>query len=130
MAKTVDAAGLAAARQIMLLLRRNPSIRESVAAQESGEQPILVASIDDPLTEVIERINAVGLPVTLCVTAGSASMTVLTVRAGIAGEEAGWEPVPPNATIGVVVSRFWMKSSATFRVPDPTADLELNLQLA
>ena len=39
---SVDADRLAAAGEIMSILRRRPSVRESISAQESGERPILV----------------------------------------------------------------------------------------
>jgi hypothetical protein len=130
MTEAVEPDRLAAARLMMSILRESPSVRESVAAHESGERPILVASIDDPLEDVVERIHGVGLPVTLCVLGGSASMTVMTVRADVPEQEAGWESAPPNATIGMIVAHFWLKSSASFRVPDLAANRELALQLA
>lgn len=130
MTEAVDSDRLAAAGLMMSILRKSPLVRESVAAHESGERPILVASIDDPLEEVVERIHGVGLPLTLCVLGGSASMTVMTVTADVPEREAEWESAPPNATIGMVVAHFWTKSSASFRVPDLTAGRELALQLA
>ena len=130
MARTVDADRLAAARQIMSMLRRSPSFRSAVPEHDSGERPILIASIDEPLEEVIERIHAVGLPVMLFVPGGSASMTVMIVDSHSPEQESLWEPAPPDATIGFLVSHFWMQRAAASRVPDPTANRDLFVQLA
>jgi hypothetical protein len=62
MARVVDADRLAGAGEIMSILRRRPSVRELASAQESGERPILVAAIDDPLQAVLDRIDAIGPP--------------------------------------------------------------------
>jgi hypothetical protein len=131
MARTVDADRLAAAGEIMSILRGRPSVRESIAAHESGERPILVTSIDDPLQAVLDRIAGTGPPLTLCVTAGSTSMTVITVRAVAAGEqEASWKPMPPDATLRNLVSRFWAEIPVTFQLSDPVAKSALALELA
>jgi hypothetical protein len=65
MARAVDADRLAAAGEIMSILRGRPSVREAIAAHVSGERPILVASIDDPLQAVLDRIAATGSPLDL-----------------------------------------------------------------
>jgi hypothetical protein len=127
MARAAGADGLAVAGQIMSILRRSPEFRESVVAHDSGERPIMVAAIDDRLEEVVDRIRAVGLPLTLCVPGGSASITVMTVRAGGTAEQAAaWTPAPADATLGMIVSRFWTDSTAKFRL----AGSELALELA
>ena len=131
MTRAVDANRLAAAGEIMSILRGRPSVRESIAAHESGERPILVTSIDDPLQAVLDRITATGPPLTLCVTAGSTSMTVITVRAVTSGEqEASWKPMPPDATLRSLVSRFWAEIPVTFRLSDPVAKRELEMEFA
>jgi hypothetical protein len=131
MARAVDADRLAAAGEIMSILRGRPSVRESIAAHESGERPILVTSIDDPLQAVLDRIAATGPPLTLCVTAGSTSMTVIAVRAVAPGEqEASWKPMPPGATLRDLVSRFWAEIPVTFQLSDPVAKSALALELA
>lgn len=131
MARAVDADRLAAAGEIMSILRGRPSVRESIAAHESGERPILVTSIDDPLQAVLDRIAATGPPLTLCVTAGSTSMTVITVRAVAPGEqEASWKPMPTDATLRDLVSRFWAEIPVTFQLSDPVAKSALALELA
>jgi hypothetical protein len=126
----VDADRLAGAGEIMSILRRRPSVRESISAQESGERPILVASIDDPLQIVLDRINAIGPTLTLCVTAGSTSMTVITVRNVATGEqEPSWRPMPPGTTLRSLVSRFWAEIPVTFQLSDPVGKRHLALEL-
>jgi hypothetical protein len=131
MTRAVDADRLAAAGEIMSILRGRPSVREAIAAHVSGERPILVASIDDPLQAVLDRIAATGPPLTLCVTAGSTSMTVITVRAVAPGEqETSWKPMSPDATLRSLVSRFWAEIPVTFQLSDPVAKSALALELA
>ena len=129
MARTVDADRLAVARQVMLMLRQSRALRETVAAHESGERPILIALIDDPLKEVVDRIHDIGLPVTLVVPDELANPTVMTVRARDPKREDRWEPAPRDATIGLVVSQFRKERPAAVGVPGPSADRELVLQL-
>jgi hypothetical protein len=124
MTRSVDTDRLAAAGQIMLLLRRSSSFREIVSAHESGERPILIALVDDALQEVVERIHDIGLPVALVVQ-GPASLTVMTVNAREAESDVVWEPAPADATIGTVLSRFGKRP---FGVPDPVAKRELILK--
>jgi hypothetical protein len=119
MARTVDAKRLAAAGQIMIMLRQSPLFRETVAAHESGERPILVALPDDPLEEVIDRIHAIGLPVTLVVPGESENPTVITVHAREPEQGVIWEEATPGATIGLVVSHFHKEPLAPLSVPDP-----------
>jgi hypothetical protein len=130
MARTVDADRLAAARQIMSMLRRSPSFRSAVPEHDSGDRPILIASIDDPLEEVIQRVHAIGLPLMLFVPGGSASMTVMIVNTDSPEQGSLWEQAPPDATIGLLVSHFWTQRAAAFRVPDPAANRDLFVQLA
>ena len=111
------------------MLRQSPLFRETVAAHESGERPILIVSIDDPLDEVVERIDDIGLPVTVVMPGGAASPTVMTVHARDPDQEILWEPAPAGATIGLVVSQFGKKRPAAVRVPDPSANRELLLEL-
>jgi hypothetical protein len=129
MGKAVDTDRLAAARQIMSKLRENESFRDSVVAHDLGERPIVVALIDDPIEEVMARMKAIGLPVTLCVPGGSTSMTVVTVRPADAEEpSAESTPVAPGITVGMVMSYMWVKGgTVTFHVAEPAADLELKL---
>jgi hypothetical protein len=129
MARMVDADRLAAARQVMLMLRRSPSLRATIAAHESGERPILIALIDDPLEEVVDRIHGIGLPVTLVVPSRAESPTVMTVRAGDPEHDDLWEPAPTGATIGLVVSHFRKNRPVAVGVPGSSADHKLILQL-
>src|SRR5512132_4179473 len=116
MASSVDTYRLAAAGQIMTMLRKGPAFRDTVAAQEAGERPILIASIDDSLQEVIDRIHAIGPPVTLFVPGGSTSMTVISVRVVTGDEGAKWKQVPPDATMRTLVSQFWAQIPITFQL--------------
>ena len=128
MARTVDADRLAAARQVMLMLRKSSALRETVAAHESGEQPILIALVEEPLEDVVDRIHDIGLPVTLVVPTETGGPTVMTVRARDPEREDRWEAAPPGATIGLIVSRFRKERRAAMGVSGPT-DRELVLQL-
>jgi predicted transcriptional regulator len=128
MARAVGADQLAAARQAMLMLRRSASFRDTVAAHESGERPIVIVSADDRLDEVVERIRGVGLPVTLVVPGEGENPTVMTVHEREPQQEI-WESMPADVTIGVVVSRFREKVPAVMGVPGPSAKLGLVLQL-
>jgi hypothetical protein len=131
MARTVDTDRLAALRQVLLMLRRSSSFRETIAAHESGERPILIALIADPLSEVVERIHAVGLPVSLVVPGESGIPTVMTVTARHPQQQVGfrWEEAHPDATMGLIVSHFSKQGPTPLEVPDPAADRELVLQL-
>jgi hypothetical protein len=124
MTRSVDTDRLAAAGQIMLLLRQSPSFREIVSAHESGERPILIALVDDSLEEVVERIHSIGLPVMLVVQE-PATLTVMAVNAREAESDVVWAPAPANATIGNVLSRFGKRP---FGVSDPVPDRELILK--
>jgi hypothetical protein len=123
MARGVGADRLAAARQVMSMLRQSPSFREIIAANASGERPIVIVSIDDPLEEVVDRIWSIGLPVALVVPGEGRSPTVLTVHERDPQREVPWEPAPAGATIGLVIEQFEAKRAAAVGVPDP-ADRE------
>ena len=132
MARTVDTDRLAVTGQILLMLRQSPSFRELVSAHESGDRPILVALVDDLLVEVIERIHAIGLPITLVVPDESGTPTVMTVTARDPEQEIGvrWAPAHPDATIGLVVSHFSKEGSKPLELSDPVAaNRELVLQI-
>jgi hypothetical protein len=129
MARMVNADRLAAARQVMLMLRQSPRLRETIAAHESGERPILIALAEDPLEEVVDRIHDIGLPVTLVVPGEASSPTVMIVRARDPKQEDLWEPTPTDATIGLIVSRFHQMQPAAVGVSGTSADSELVLQL-
>jgi hypothetical protein len=113
----------------MLMLRQSPRLRETIAAQESGERPILIALADDPLEEVVDRIQEIGLPVTLVVPGEESNPTVMTVRARDPHQEDLWEPTPTGATIGLIVSQFRKLRQAAVGVPGSSADREFVLQL-
>jgi hypothetical protein len=126
MARALGASRLAAARQVISLLHGSRSFRESVVPQESGERPILLASIDDSMQKVLERIKAIGLPVTLCVPGGSTSISVVTVRAAEAHEHTS-DPVEvqPETTVGMFISYVWVKGTVTFYVAELATEYEL-----
>ncbi len=91
MVREVGRDRLLAARQVVSMLLE-PPFRESVPDSAAGKRPILVASMDDRMEELLHRIRSIGLPVALCVRGGSASMTVATVRATEAHERFSSEP--------------------------------------
>ncbi len=122
---------LQTARNVVSKLREDPAFRESIAANEAGERPIVVASIDDRMQGLLERIGAIGLPVTLCVQGGSASMTVATIRATEPQDHAEEStPVHPEASVGVFISYVWMKGSATIHLEEPAPAAEFELGFA
>ena len=69
---------------------------------------------------MIERIHAIGLPVTLVVPQGSESPTVMTVHARDPGRGVLLEPATPGATIGLIVSHFQQERLAALGVSDLT----------
>jgi antitoxin (DNA-binding transcriptional repressor) of toxin-antitoxin stability system len=114
---------LLAARDVLSLLRRDPSFRDSVVANTSGERPILVASVEDHLSELLERVRRIGLPVTLYVRGGTATKTVVTIRTAETDEHPQSEAIRPDITVGVFIAHMWEKGgSMSFHVaaPSPT----------
>ena len=120
MTRAVSRNRLLAARDVVSMLRRDPSFRESVVANTAGERPILVASVEDRMSELLTRIRRIGLPVTLYVRGGSASMTVATIRAVEADEHPRPQAIRSDITVGVFIANVWEKSSLIFRVVEPS----------
>jgi hypothetical protein len=121
---------LQTARNVVSKLREEPAFRELIVANETGERPIVVASIDDPMRDLLRRIHAIGLPVTLCVQGGSASLTVATIRATEPHDNPDDStPIHPEAPVGMFVAYVWMKGSVTMHLeePAPAADFQLEL---
>jgi hypothetical protein len=120
MAEAVSQDRLQTAREVVARLREDPAFGGSIVANEAGERPILVASIDDSMRELLKRIGSIGLPVTLCVRGGSASMTVATVRAIEPHDHpAESEAIHPKATVGMFISYVWVKGSVAFHLEEP-----------
>lgn len=120
MAEAVSRDRLQTAREVVSKLREDPAFGESIVANESGQRPILVASIDDSMRELLQRIGSIGLPVTLCVRGGSASITVATIRAiEIHDHQAESEAIHPKATVGMFISYVWQRGSVTFHLEEP-----------
>lgn len=108
---------LAAAREVVTLLRTDRSFRDAIAVNPSGERPILVATVDDSMKDVLKRVESTGLPVTLCVRAGSASVTVATLRPVEPDDHPiDSQPIDPAASVGVFVSLVWMKGTVAFHL--------------
>ncbi len=95
-----------------------------------GERTIVVASVDDTVGEIVGRVSRTGLPVTLCVRAGSSSMTVATIRELEPGEHAT-DPhsVAPKANLGMFISYLWKMRTFTSHVEEP-AGAEYELEFA
>jgi hypothetical protein len=133
MARAVNRDRLLAAREVLSMLRHDPSFRDTVVADESGERRILVASLDDPMGELLRRVQSTGLPVTLCVRGGSTnrSMTVATMRpVEPADHPADSTPIDPGANVGMFVCYLWEKRSVVFHLEAykaQPADFELEL---
>src|SRR5688572_22984987 len=62
MARGVSQERLRAAREVVSLLRRDPSFRESVAVNEAGDRPIVVATLDERMDDLLRRVVAAGPP--------------------------------------------------------------------
>jgi hypothetical protein len=121
MSREVSDDRLATAREVVAMLRMNPDFRSSVAINSSGECPIVVASVDDAVSEIVQRIEAIGTPVTLCVRAGSSSMTVATIKEASAGEPSrDLHHVAPSATIGMFIAYLWQTGTFTFNIAEPS----------
>jgi hypothetical protein len=120
MARAVSRSRLRAARDVVSMLRRDPSFRQSIPANASGERPIVVASVEDRLSDLLERIRRIGPPVTLYVRGGPATKTVVTVRTLGAGEGSPTEAIRPDITVGVFIAHVWEKGgSMSFHVAGP-----------
>jgi hypothetical protein len=133
MARAVSRDRLLAAREILSRLRHDPSFRETVVADAKGERQILIASIDDPMGELLKRVQSTGLPVTLCVRGGSASrsMTVATMRPVEPDDHpVDSTPIDPGANVGMFICYLWEKRSVVFHLEEykaQPADFELEL---
>lgn len=112
---------LLAARDVVSLLRSDPSFREAIVANTSGERPILVASVEDRMSELLGRVSRIGVPVTLYVRGGTTSKTVVTLRAAAADEHPRSEAIRPDITVGVFIAQVWEKGgSILFHVAAPS----------
>jgi hypothetical protein len=112
---------LLAARDVVSLLRSDPCFRESIVANTSGERPILVASVEDRMSELLGRVRRVGVPATLYVRGGTTSKTVVTLRAAEAEEHPRSEAIRPDITVGVFIAQVWEKGgSMLFHIAGPT----------
>ncbi len=117
MASGISRDRLQAAREVVTLLRTDRTFRDSIAVNQSGERPILVANVEDPMEDVLRRVEATGLPVTLCVRAGSASMTVATLRpVGPDDHPVDSQAIDPGACVGMFISLVWMKGTVAFHL--------------
>jgi hypothetical protein len=123
---------LEAAREMVTLLRTDRSFRDSIAVNTSGERPILVANAEDPMSDLLKRLESTGLPVTLYVRGGSASVTVATlspIEAPVRPTDS--QPIDPGACVGMFISLLWMKGTVTFHLEKCNArPAEYELQLA
>ena len=133
MARAVSQDRLLAAREVLSMLRHDPSFRETVASDASGERRILVASLDDPMGDLLKRVQSTGLPVTLCVRGGAAgrSMTVATMRP-LEPDDHPVEstPIDPAANVGMFICYLWKTGSVVFHLEEykaQPADFELEL---
>ena len=117
---------LEAARLVSTMLLE-ATFRDSLPAHPSGEQPILIASRDDPMGDVFRRIEAVGLPLTLCVCAQRNSLTVLTVKEASPGSHEDDVSIDPDATLGMFLSYVWLRGSVHAYLAESAKDLELAL---
>lgn len=117
---------LAASQVVSMLLDR--SFRESIPDGPAGKRPIMIASMDDRMDALLDRISSTGLPVALCVRGGAASMTVATIRETEAHEGSDSAPIHPDATVGMFISYLWVKGSFTFHLSEPvTVEYELEM---
>jgi hypothetical protein len=117
MASGISQDRLQAAREVVTLLRTDRSFRDSIVVNPCGERPILVATVDDPMEDVLRRVESTGLPVTLCVRAGSASITVATLRPVEPDDHPGDStPIDPRASVGMFISLVWMNRTVAFHL--------------
>jgi len=120
MAEAVSRDRLQTAREVVSRLRDDSAFGESIVVNESGQRPILVASIDDSMRELLQRIGSTGLPVTLCVCGGSTSMTVATIRATEPHDHSAESAaIHPKATVGMFIAYVWEKGSVVFHLEEP-----------
>jgi asparagine synthetase B (glutamine-hydrolysing) len=121
MARGVSQERLRAAREVVSLLRRDPSFRESVAVNEAGDRPIVVATLDERMDDLLRRVVAAGPPpVTVCFfrSGGSRSMVLATMHPNepADGRSAESVPVEPSVTVAMFLAWAWQMGTATFHL--------------
>lgn len=117
MASGISQDRLQAAREVVTLLRTDRPFRDSIAVNSSGERPVLVATVDDAMEDVLRQVESTGLPVTLCVRAGSASITVATMRPVEPDDHpVDSQPIAPGSCVGMFISLVWMKGTVAFHL--------------
>lgn len=96
---------LAAARRAGKLMRES-DFRESLATAPSGEARVIAATLEEKLGDVFSRVDRVGLPTTICVPLGSASVASVVLSKTTEEEEDGLDTqgCGPDATVGMLLS--------------------------
>jgi hypothetical protein len=133
MARGVSQDRLQAMREVVSLLGRDPSFRKSIAVNPDGERPIVVATLDDRMDDVLRRVVTSGPPpVTVCVRrGGERSMLVASMQPAhpvADGPPVESVPVDPGMTVGMFIALTWPKGTTTFhleRSKKGAADYEL-----
>jgi hypothetical protein len=134
MARGVSQDRLQAMREVVSLLGQDPSFRESIPVNPDGERPIVVATPDERMDDLLRRVVAAGAPpVTVCVRhSGSRSMLIATLQPAhpADGVPVESQPIPPSMTVGEFSSLSWSKGTAAFHLEleapkEKAADYEL-----
>jgi hypothetical protein len=120
MARGVSEDRLQAMREVVSRLGRDPAFRESIPANPDGERPIVVATPDERMDDLLRRVVAAGKPpVTVCIRhSGSRSMLIGTLQRAHLGDGASAVslPVPPSMTVGEFSSLTWTKGVTAFHL--------------
>lgn len=103
------------AKDLSSMLMGRDEFRNSLPAQASGRKALLVASLDDPLRTLLERVADVGLPATVCVRRAKNSISTIGLDISTASDAEIFVP-RPDATVGVLVALLWEKRTLHLRV--------------
>ena len=100
---TPDPRRLGASARMGRKIRMDKEFRESLPVSKTGERRIVVADAENSLREVFERVMERGMPLTICVPAGSSFLSIIVTEPS--GEnEAVPQDCGPDTSLGMLIS--------------------------